>query len=123
MSPRRVVAVVPDLFFAARIAGAAEPLGVTLALPAPGAAREAIRGELPQLVILDLHAPGDPLGLARELRADPATRSVPIIGFYSHVNQALREAALAAGLDQVLPRSAFTRRLPALLAGEGDAGR
>lgn len=123
MSPRRVVAVVPDLFFAARIAGAADHLGVSLALPAPDAARETIRGEPPQLVILDLHAPGDPLGLARALRADPATRSLPIVGFYSHVDQALREAALAAGLDQVLPRSAFTRRLPALLAGEEDAER
>ena len=123
MSHRRVVAVVPDLFFAARIAGAADQAGVTLAMPAPGAARETIRAEPPQLVILDLHAPGDPLGLARELRADPATRALPIVGFYSHVDQALRAAALAAGLTQVLPRSAFTRRLPALLAGDEDVGR
>jgi len=122
MSPRRVMAVVPDLFFAARIAGAAQQLGVTLTMPAPGTAREAIRGAPPDLVILDLHAPGDPLELARALRSDPDTRSLPIVGFYSHVDQALRAAALAAGLDQVLPRSAFTRRLPALLAGEEDAG-
>ncbi len=122
MNLRRVVAVVPDLFFAARIAGTAERLGVKLALPAPSAALEAVRQAPPDLVILDLHAPGDPLRLARDLRADPATRSLPIIGFYSHVDRELRESALAAGLDQVLPRSAFTVRLPALLAGEGDAG-
>jgi CheY-like chemotaxis protein len=121
MSPRRVVAVVPDLFFAARIAGVAERLGVALEMQAPAAALGAIRIAPPELVILDLHAPGDPLRLARDLRGDPATRSLPIVGFYSHVDRALREAALAAGLDQVLPRSAFTARLPALLAGEGDA--
>jgi hypothetical protein len=57
------------------------------------------------------------------LRADHATRSIHVIGFYSHVDRELREAALAAGLDQVLPRSAFTVRLPALLEGEGDTGR
>ena len=46
MSHRRVVAVVPDLFFAARIAGTAERLGVALELPAPD---EWLRrlGELP----------------------------------------------------------------------------
>ena len=122
MRHRRVVAVVPDLFFAARIAATAERLGVALELPAPAAALETIRRAPPDLVILDLHAPGDPLGLARALRADDATRAIHMLGFYSHVDRELREAALGAGLDQVLPRSAFTIRLPALLAGEGDAG-
>lgn len=121
MSPRRVVAVVPDLFFAARIAGVAERVGVALEVVALASAAETIRGARPDLVILDLHAAGDPLKLARDLRADPATGSLTVIGFYAHVDRALREAALAAGLDQVLPRSAFTLRLPALLAGEGDA--
>jgi CheY-like chemotaxis protein len=121
MSRRRVIAVVPDLFFASRIAATAERLGVALELPAPAAALDAIRRAPPDLVILDLHAPGDPLGLARALRADPATRAVHLLGFYAHVDRALREAALGAGLDQALPRSAFTARLPALLAGEGRA--
>lgn len=118
MTPRRVVVVVPDLFFATRIAGSAAALGVTLDTPAPADAPAAIRREPPDLVILDLHGPGEPLALVRTLRADPATRRVPIIGFYAHVDRALRDAALAAGVDRVLPRSAFTVRLPALLAGE-----
>jgi len=122
MSPRRVVAVVPDLFFAARIAATAERVGVVLEMPAPATSLETIRRAPPELVILDLHAPGDPLGLARALRADPTTRAIRILGFYSHVDRELREAALGAGLDQVLPRSAFTVHLPALLAGEGDVG-
>ena len=123
MSPRRVVAVVPDLFFATRISGTAERLGVALEMPGPAAALETIRRVPPDLVILDLHASGDPLKLARALRADIATRSIHLIGFYSHVDRELREAALAAGLDQVLPRSVFSVRLPALLTGEGDTGR
>ena len=86
--------------------------------PAPTEALAAIRRQLPDLIVLDLQAPGDPLTLARALKADPGTAGLEIVGFYSHVEQALREAALAAGVDHVLPRSAFTARLPALLAGE-----
>ncbi len=119
MTARRVVAVVPDLFFATRITETAARLAVTLETPAPAEALDAIRRRPPDLVILDLRAAGEPLALARALKTDPATRSVPIVGFYPHVEGALREGALAAGVDQVLPRSAFTARLPALLAGEG----
>lgn len=117
MTGRRVVAVVPDLFFATRIAATAARLGVTLETPALPQALEVIRQRPPDLVILDLRA--DPLALARALKADPVTRNVPLIGFYPHVEGGLRTAALAAGVDRVLPRSAFTGRLAALLAGEG----
>ena len=120
MTSRRVVAVVPDLFFATRISATAEQVGVELDLPAPAAALETIRRAKAALVVLDLHAPGDPLALVRALRAEPATRSLRVIGFYSHVDRALRAAALEAGLDEVLPRSAFSRKLAALLRGEGD---
>jgi CheY-like chemotaxis protein len=119
MSPRRVVAVVPDLFFATRILSTAVTLGVAVESVPPERALEAIRGAPPDLVILDLHAPGDPLALARALRADPATAKLPVLGFHSHVDRALRQAALEAGVDPVLPRSAFTVRLAELLAGEG----
>jgi CheY-like chemotaxis protein len=119
---RRVVAVVPDLFFATRIAATAARVGVVLETPGPGEALEEIRRRPPDLVVLDLAAPGDPLALARALEADPATRGVPLVGFYPHVEAGLREAARAAGVDQVLPRSAFTSRLAALLAGDSAAG-
>lgn len=120
MSGRRVVMVVPDLFFATRIAGAADQLGVALESPGPDEALAAIRAHAPDLVIVDLTAPGDPLALVRSLKADPKSRAVPIIGFYPHVDQALRAAALGAGVDQVMPRSAFTARLASLLAGDGS---
>ena len=120
---RRVVAVVPDLFFATRIAATAGQVGVALEMPEPEAALAAIRNAPPALVILDLHAPGDPLALARALKGDPATRNLRLIGFYSHVDRELRRAAEQAGLDEVLPRSTFTRHLPALLRGDGVTGR
>lgn len=121
MTTRRIVAVVPDLFFATRIAATAAQLSVSLEMPAPGDALEAIRRTPPDLVILDLGAPGDPIGLARALKTDPATRSIPLVGFYPHVDRDLRERAMAAGIDRVMPRSAFTTGLPRLLDGAGDA--
>jgi len=123
-SPARcVVAVVPDLFYATRIATTAAALGVELILCAEGDALEACRDRSPDLVILDLRATGDPFALARALKRDPATGRVPIVGFYSHVDQESRRAAEAAGVDRALPRSAFTQRLPELLAGEPRAER
>ena len=120
MTPRHVVAVVPDLFFATRISATAEAVGVVLEMPPMAAALETIRKAPPALVVIDLHAPGDPLALVRALRAAPDTRHLRVIGFYSHVERELRAAALEAGVDEALPRSAFTVRLPALLGGDGD---
>ena len=39
---------------------------------------------------------------------------VPVLGFYSHVNVETREAAEAAGVDLVVPRSRLARELPQL---------
>ena len=38
----------------------------------------------------------------------------PVLGYYSHVDVATREAAEAAGVDLVVPRSRMARELPAL---------
>lgn len=114
----RVLAVVPDLFFAEKIAATARAAGVEL-IPAPVArAADAARAHGVELVLLDLHAAGDPLAVVRALAADPATSRVTVVGFHSHVDVALREAALAAGVHHVLPRSAFSAKLPEILRGE-----
>ena len=39
---------------------------------------------------------------------------VPVLGYYSHVDVATKEAAEAAGVDLVIPRSRMARELPAL---------
>src|SRR6185295_4948676 len=100
---RRVGAVVSDLFFATKIAATAEAAGVALETVDVDAARRRwlgpAAGELPSLLLIDL-ALGEPaLVLVRELRANAVTASLPVAGFYSHVETALRDAALAAGVD------------------------
>ena len=39
---------------------------------------------------------------------------MPVLGYYSHVDVATKEAAEAAGVDLVVPRSRMARELPAL---------
>lgn len=114
---RRILAVVPDLFFSTRILATARTVGVPVDLSPLPRALAACTEAPPALVLIDLHATGDPMALIRALKADERTRDVRLIGFYSHVETALRRSALEAGIDEALPRSAFTQRLPELLAG------
>lgn len=117
----RIVVLVPNLFFAARIGEVATRRGLQVASPPLAEAVRACRAAPTTRVILDLEQPGDVSGAIRALKADPGTSSIPIVAFYAHVHNALRESALAAGADLVLPRSAFSARLAELVAGEGGS--
>jgi hypothetical protein len=52
----------------------------------------------------------------RALRAEPVGASLTVIGFYSHVHGDRAEQAASAGASRVMPRSAFVRELPGLIA-------
>src|ERR1700687_1003 len=123
--PRLVIAVVDDLFFAAKIRGTAEQLGFAFKFARTAEAlTEAARRDLPSLIICDLHSQKvDPNGLAKLLKADEQLRSIPLVGFFSHVQTELQREAEQAGFDQVWPRSAFTKHLPEILSGEKSDGR
>lgn len=122
-SARRVLAVVPDLFFATKIAAVAKAAGVGLAFVPLAGAHELCAAAPPDLLLLDLHAGPGVADLVRGLKADAATAAVPLLGFHSHVDVETRNVALAAGLDRALPRSAFVTRLPGLLAGDDSPPR
>ena len=113
-----VLAVVPDLYFATRIAATAKAAGVALELVT--AQRVVARLGEPgvSLVLVEL-AGRDSTALVAELkRANPA---IAVVGFGPHIETALLAAAKAAGADAVLPRSQLAGKLPALLA-RGLAG-
>jgi CheY-like chemotaxis protein len=58
------------------------------------------RAAVPDLVLMDMGLPGiDGWEATRQLRADPVTRRVPVIGLSAHAMAADRDRALAAGAD------------------------
>ena len=116
---KSVIAVVDDLFFASKIRGTAEELGVSARFArSVELMLEAAHRDRPSLIICDLHSQKvDPMELARHLKADEELRSIPLVGFFSHVQSELQRQAEAAGFDQVMPRSAFAKNLGEILSG------
>ena len=117
-----IIAIVDDLFFASKIRGTAEQVGtrVQFSRSIADAATKA-RDEAPALIIADLNASCcDVLELARTLKGDDGLAGFPLLGFFSHVQTELQQAAIAAGYDRVMPRSAFTKNLAEILSGVGQ---
>ncbi len=121
---RRVVAAVEDLLFRSKISETANTLGVEALFPrSPKKLLEKVHESPPDLLVLDLNsARFEPLQLLLELKSDEASRGVPVVGFLSHVQKDLALAARESGCDRVVARSAFTRELPEILAGDGGSG-
>ncbi len=58
------------------------------------------RQEQPDLILMDVQLPGmDGLAATALLKADDATRSVPVIGLTAHAMSGDREKAIEAGCD------------------------
>lgn len=121
---RKVVAAVEDLLFKSKISETASTLGVEALFPrSPKKLVEKVHESPPDLLILDLNsARFEPLQLLEQLKSDEASRSVPVVGFLSHVQKDLAVAARESGCDRVVARSAFTRDLPEILAGDDGTG-
>jgi CheY-like chemotaxis protein len=112
-----ILAAVDDLMFKVKILETARQVGVRVATASTAAdALARARAEKPALIILDLHSgPCAPTEVLKALKADPDLRAIPTLGYFSHVEAEVGQRALEAGCDEVLPRSAFSARLPDLL--------
>jgi two-component system, cell cycle response regulator DivK len=70
------------------------------------------RRALPDLILLDMSLPVvDGWTVAGELKADPATRAIPIIALTAHAMAGDRERALAAGCDDFDTKPVELQRL------------
>ncbi len=119
----KVLLLVDDLFFRAKITETARHMGVELeaassvdslvemALTRPNESGSA--GTRTALILVDLNARGNPVGALDRLKA--AGNQTPVIAFLSHVQVELAERARAAGCSEIMPRSKFTQELAAIL--------
>lgn len=98
----RVLSIADDLMLASRVDAALTGAGhhVVLARSLQEASLDGV-----ELVVadLDVEKPEALVGLG-----------APVLGYYSHVDTETRQAAEAAGVDLVVPRSRMSRELPAL---------
>ena len=114
------VCVLDDLIFSIKIKTAAKALGAEVYFErTPDQVLESIRSKAPRLVIFDLDsAKMRPMDAIAALKADPALRDIATLGFVSHVHGDVIARARAAGVDQVLARSAFVEQLGSILNPE-----
>lgn len=112
-----IVCAIDDLIFSIKISTAAKSLNADVYFERSGDnLMQTVRDRRPSLVIFDLNSPRlRPLEALARLKSDPETRTIRTLGYVSHVDTATIEAARAAGIDQVLARSAFVNQLGEIL--------
>lgn len=145
-APPVIVALISDLFFSVQVENSARALGYRVARiergsdlePADDAPAErerpgAFRGEPlsgrgavlvarliewhPVLIIVDLGSTSLPWAeWIAAVKAGPATRRIPVLGFGPHTDLELRTKALDVGCDVIVAKSRLVTGLPELIA-------
>ena len=92
----RVALFCPDLLFGSKVEGALRAAG-----------HEVVRDGHGDVAVVDL----------TQGEVPPPPAGMPTLGFYSHVDQEIRQAAEAAGYDLVVPRSRMNREGVRLVEG------
>ena len=113
----RVAALIPDLLFGSKVQSALQTAGHEV---------ELITGELEawdevggiDLLVIDLTSPDlNGVELFETLAAGGELHEVRSLGFFAHVEPEVRERALQAGFDLVVPRSRMAREGAQLVEG------
>ncbi len=118
-----VLCLVDDLIFSVKISTAAKALGVPVFFEREAdMALARVTEKTPSLVIVDLNSQKlRPLDIIAQIKSNPALKAVQVLGYVSHVQTDVIAAARAAGIDEVMARSAFSERLGEILSSSSTA--
>jgi hypothetical protein len=110
---RFLLLITSDLMARERVRSAAARAALSVRYAAPGALVESLKSSDPSLLVIDLDAGG--ARVLEEVTAARAENLLPerVLGYFSHVDTALGEAAEAAGVTAVR-RGRFWSSLPEL---------
>ena len=118
----RVAALIPDLLFGSKVQSALEAAGHEVDLIAGEVEAWDEVGGI-DLLVIDLTAPDvDGVALYETLATGGELHEVRTLGFFAHVEPEVRDSALQAGFDVVVPRSRMARegaQLVDRLLGDG----
>jgi len=110
--PKRVLAVVSDLFFSVKISEAAKRNGLALEFVKEGKEVLEKAKSKPSLIVFDLNFDAvSPLQLIAELKGNAETKGVSLLGYLSHLQGELKVQAQEAGCDMVMARSALSQNM------------
>jgi CheY-like chemotaxis protein len=113
---KKVVAVLSDLMFTVKIQEAAKRAGVEPVFVKSEDEALAEARQNPAVIIVDLNNSAlNALDVVTKLKRDEVTRNVSLLGYVSHVQADVKQAAEERGCDLVMPRSAFSHNLAAIL--------
>jgi PleD family two-component response regulator len=121
--PKKILAVVSDLFFSSKLTEAAKRSG--LALEFVKEPKEVIEKaqQKPSLIIFDLNfEAAQPLKLITKLKSKSETKSISLIGYLQHIQVELKQQAQEAGCDMVMARSAFSQNMPQIFKRHSGIG-
>lgn len=83
-----------------------------------------LRAARPRLILMDLQLPGvDGLELTRRLKADPATRDIPILALTAYAMKGDAAKAAEAGCDGYVTKPVDVEALPGVIAERLAAAR
>lgn len=113
---KKIVAVLSDLMFTVKIQEAAKRAGLdVIFVKSEADALEQARAN-PAVIIMDLNTTAlDALDVIEKLKGDAETSKISLLGYVSHVQADLKQAAQQKGCDVVIARSAFSQNLPTIL--------
>jgi CheY-like chemotaxis protein len=113
----RVAALIPDLLFGSKVQSALQAAGHEVDLISGAVEAWDEVGGI-DLLVIDLTSPDiDGVELFETLAMGGELHAVRTLGFFAHVQPEVRERALAAGFDLVVPRSRMAREGPRLVEG------
>src|SRR5262245_52993968 len=120
--PKRILAVVSDLFFSVKISDAAKRAGLAVEfVKDPDELLEKAASK-PTLIIFDLNFDAaQPLKLISDLKLNSNLKGISLIGYLSHIQGELKQKAQEAGCDMVMARSALSQNMPLIFKRHSGA--
>lgn len=112
----RIALLCPDLLFGSKLESALAAAGHDLTR---FDGEDMARAAAPESDLLIVDLTGDQFDgpmLVESMKMGRELGEVPVLGFYSHVDQQTRARALEAGFDMVVPRSRMAREAAAVTA-------
>ncbi|MBZ5535868.1 MAG: hypothetical protein LAO31_07930 [Acidobacteriia bacterium] len=115
----RILTLIPDMFFAAKVEETAKHLGIPLVtLLSEASLIMEVKRESPSIVIIDLNFDVNRSPeVIKTVKEACSPHPIRVLAFFSHVQEDLADSARRAGAFVVVPRSYFSKHLLEILQG------